>query len=173
MMRCEDVQGLRQEYLALELDVEREHGVRDHLTTCRSCRDLYLVAEPSLLFSMMSAPPVSSDEGQFVASVLAGVHQARIDSRVRARQKRGYLALAAALVLAVSGTLAYRLSSHTATVAVAPAPTETPDAVGSLDVEPAFVAVEGEGVRLYQMATTPESGQPVQVAFIVDPRLEL
>jgi hypothetical protein len=40
-------------------------------------------------------------------------------------------------------------------------------------MEPAFVEVDNAGVRLYQLTPTTNSHKAIQVAFIVDPRLEL
>jgi len=51
---------------------------------------------------------------------------------------------------------------------VAQVPQQRPPAV-----EPAFVEVDGAGVRLYQLTPTSQSREAIQVAFIVDPHLEL
>jgi hypothetical protein len=39
--------------------------------------------------------------------------------------------------------------------------------------EAAFIEVDGVGVRLYQFAPVSQSRDAIQVAFIVDPHLEL
>ena len=51
---------------------------------------------------------------------------------------------------------------------VASSPVSRPPAV-----EPAFVEVDDAGVRLYQLTPTSQSREAIQVAFIVDPHLEL
>ena len=43
----------------------------------------------------------------------------------------------------------------------------------SAAAEPAFIEVEDAGVRLYQLAPAAQSRDAIQVAFIVDPHLEL
>lgn len=40
-------------------------------------------------------------------------------------------------------------------------------------MEPAFVEVDNAGVRLYQLTPASNSRGAIQVAFIVDPHLEL
>jgi hypothetical protein len=65
------------------------------------------------------------------------------------------------------------MSSVTGIVASVPAPTAAPAVTQKAEVEPAFVEIEGEGVRLYQVSTAQSAATNVQVAFIVDPRLVL
>lgn len=172
MTHCEQVQKLQPAFLALELEPAREHEVRGHLASCRECRDAYIAAEPALLLSLVGAPRPVADEDQFVAAVLGGVHQARIARRLGARRVRFYLAAAAAVLLTIAAPLTYRLATAPATVAVAHEADVVPATVATA-VEPAFVEVEGQGVRLYQMTAAAGSAHPVQVAFIVDPGLEL
>ena len=52
--------------------------------------------------------------------------------------------------------------------AVAQVPSQRPPVI-----EPAFVEVDEVGVRLYQLTPTSQSREAIQVAFIVDPHLEL
>jgi len=81
----------------------------------------------------------------------------------------GWLAAAAAVLVVVGGgTLAVRLRVPATPTSVA----ERPGAEAAA-VEPAFVQVEGEGVRLYQVHPTTPEGRSLRVAFVVDPRLEL
>jgi hypothetical protein len=46
-------------------------------------------------------------------------------------------------------------------------------AEGSTPVEMASVEVDGEGIRLYQLTVPSRDARDVQVAFIVNPQLEL
>jgi len=171
VIECRDVALLRSAYLALELDRAGEAEFRAHVAGCDGCRaDLASADAAAALALRLPAPEVAADE-TFVAGVLAGIHQRRIEGRVTHR-RRGALAAAAGLLLAILGGWALlrdREAVHPAAVAVR-------SAVAPATVEPAFVEVEGAGVRLYQMdATSPDSARQdgPRVAFIVDPQLEL
>lgn len=174
MIRCDDAREMLVGFLDLALSVSDEAELRDHLAGCSACRLAYTKAEPALLLSLTPAAAATADgdEDDFVAAVLGGVHQARFDRREGHRRERRYLAAAAAVVLAVAGTMALRMTtfstSGTATVAAA---TQPPVVTGQ--VEPAFVEVEGESVRLYQVSVPGAAAGSVQVAMVVDPRLEL
>ncbi len=173
-MGCEQVRERLRGFLDLELESAVESAVRAHLASCRECREAYIAAEPSLLLSVGQAQPVAVDDATFVASVMGGIHQSRLDAFERKHAMRRYLAVAAVAVLSLTATLAYRVTvAPTTTVAVAPTAVPLSPVGRSADVEPAFVEVEGEGVRLYQVATGGTSTPNVQVAFVVDPSLEL
>jgi predicted anti-sigma-YlaC factor YlaD len=173
MMGCARALELLPSFLDLDLEADTERALREHLTSCRACRERYVEAEPALLFSLAQPGESATDADAFVSSVLSGVHQARFESRTRARRVRGFLALAAGAVLAVSAALTYRMVGPKAMVAVTTVPTAAPVETADAGAEPAFVEVEGEGVRLYQVSSVGTSGKSVQVAFIVDPHLEL
>jgi hypothetical protein len=114
----------------------------------------------------MAATPMSEDDF-FVSGVMAGIRQRRVERQVRSH-RRWWVGMAAAVTLAVLGSTAtfLRLQGGPGTVPAVMAE-------GSALVEPMFVEVEGEGVRLYQLTPPSQNAQDVQVAFIVDPRLEL
>lgn len=167
MRPCSEVVGLRDVFVALELEPGVEREVRAHLESCRSCRDAFLAAEPSLALSLGLAAAPAMEDDLFVPQVLSGIRLRRVERRARGHQ-RWWIGMAAAAVLAVLGsTTAYlRLqrgaAAPPAVVAESPAP-----------VEPASLEVEGADVRLYQLTARGADGKDVQVAFVVDPRLEL
>jgi predicted anti-sigma-YlaC factor YlaD len=168
MIDCREAARLQGQFLALDLAPEKENEVRQHLERCVPCREAVERREPALALASRLAdlPPVEDES--FVAEVLAGIHQRQLERRLQ-RRRRGWMAAAAALLLAVLGgytALRHPTPERPALVAVRPAV-----GVRAQSGEPAFVEVEGEGVRLYQL--TPPTKDAVQVAFIVDPRLDL
>jgi predicted anti-sigma-YlaC factor YlaD len=174
MISCDDARAMLAGFLELSLAVDDEAVLREHLAGCSECRLVYTQAEPALLLSLTPAVPkeAGDDEDAFVAAVLGGVHQARFDRRAGQRRERRFLAAAAAVVLAVAGTMALRMTAFsTSGTATAAAGSQVQAVAGP--VEPAFVEVEGEGVRLYQVSVPGAAAGNVQVAMIVNPRMEL
>lgn len=167
MMPCQEVRRLAERFVALELPRDDEHAVRRHLRECRECRDYLLEREPALLFAVGPVDdPVQVDDA-FVAGVLGGVSERRLERALRSRRRR-WMAAAAALLLAVLGGLGgLRLMGSKAGVVAAVA---VPEPAGQND-EPPTVTFEGDDVRLYQVSLAGDPG--VQVAFMVDPNLEL
>jgi len=168
MMTCNETRRLQARFFAMELAVEQEAEVRDHLETCRECRHAYAAAEPGFAFAdALRRKGVSAGGGSFVAEVMAGVRQRRSEQAIAPRRRRLPLSLAAAAVLTLAaGLLLVRgpLGPDEQRAAV-------DGAAASTAAEPALVEVEGEGVRIYQLASDGEGA--VQVAFIVDPQMEL
>jgi len=160
MKDCQDVTRLLGPFLAMELAADAERAVREHLAACPRCRATVEATEPAVGLALRLAQvPAPSDEG-FVAGVLAGVHQRRVERAVR-RRVRGW-AVAAAVVMAVlAGYAGLRGGLR------------SPDTVASREAaeDTVFVEVEGEGVTVYQLASSDE--ETVQVALIVDPGLRL
>ena len=164
MSTCTEIQVLLDRHLALELPPEQEREVRKHLEDCGACRAVVARRDPVAAFAFrLAAASVGADES-FVAEVMAGIHQHRIEHRLHRRGRR-WLAAAAAVVLAVLGGFLV-LRGDVETVAQRAAEQAAPPAA-----EAAFVEVEGDGVRVYQFAGPNQEG--VQVALIIDPRLEL
>jgi len=164
-MNCSEVRRLQPQYLGLELPAATEASMREHLAACAVCREALTRLEPSLgfAFGMGTAEEPSED---FTRSVLAGIHQRRFERRVSRRRMRWTMAAAAAVVLAASGVLVVHESARPGAQIVAQQTTAAAPAA-----EPAFVEVEGDGVRVYEM--TGGQSATVQVAFIVDPHMEL
>jgi len=151
----------------MELDSRQEGEVRTHLDGCAACRGAFAAAEPSFaLAAGLRRPVVSRDGDAFVAEVMAGVRQRRSERRLGSlRRSRWPLSLAAAAVLAVAvGLMTLRSPSPSAGRMAAVATAEA-------DVSPALVEIEGEDVRVYQLAAN--DGGAIQVAFVIDPRMEL
>ncbi len=172
MIGCLEVRRLLPRFVALELapDVERE--IRDHLGACAACRAAASEREPSLALAWaVAAEPGPVEDERFVDEVLAQIHQRRLERRLGGKRSR-ILAVAAAVVVALLGgaTAVRHLARPGATpsVTVAAAPRPAPAAN-----DPAFIEVEGADVRLYQVASGAQSRDAIQVAFIVDPHLEL
>jgi predicted anti-sigma-YlaC factor YlaD len=164
-MTCSEVRRLLTRFLALELEPSDEAKVRAHLAQCGSCFELAAGREPSLRLARLMAAEAAVEDERFVADVLAGIHQRRVEKYL-GRRRRGWLAAAALLLVAAGAWVGVREGTKTPGL-VASSPRLTMPA----HLEPTPVEVEGKDVRLYQLAS-PSSGE-VQVAFIVDPRLEL
>lgn len=168
MSGCAEVRRRLQAFLALELVENEERQVRAHLRECTSCQEVAAEREPALFFAsaLAAAGPAVEDEG-FVPAVMAAVHQRRLETRLKARRRR-WLAAAVVAGVLLAGVGALRHGEF------------RPSVVGQRVDSPASaypplpvveVEVEGEDVRLYQLAGS-ASGE-VQVAFIIDPGLEL
>ncbi len=166
MIACREVRRLQTAFLELKLAPATEAAVRRHLAGCDECRGALAEQEPATALALrLEEIEIPADPG-FVAEVMAGLHQRKIERRLTHR-RRGWLAAAAGVVLALLGGWALlRQPSPVPQAAVVTRP--RPAAVA---VEPAFVEVEGDGVRLYQLDSAAQG--TVRVAFVVDPHLEL
>jgi anti-sigma factor RsiW len=171
MTECREVRRVLGSFIDLALDPQKEADVRRHLEGCEACSLALAEAEPpSALAIRLAAIDVPAD-ASFVGDVMAGVHQRRVERRL-AHHRRRWLAAAAGLLIAVFGGWAVmHEAGRTQQTAEAPRPLAAPKAAPSAKIEPAFVEVEGDGVRLYQL-DSPAQGA-VKVAFVVDPHLEL
>jgi len=167
MMSCLEVRRLTPRFLALELSPEPERELREHLRSCAGCRDALTEREPALGLAWALAGDAGHEDDRFVGEVLAGVHQRSLERKLSGRRSR-LLAAAALLAVLLGGTVVVRQAARPAPQAVASLPASRPPAV-----EPAFVEVDQAGVRLYQLTPTSQSREAIQVAFIVDPHLEL
>jgi predicted anti-sigma-YlaC factor YlaD len=165
MMSCHEVRRSVERFLALELEPEREREVRDHLAACPSCLAAVTEREPSAAISLGLGHDSEVSDEVFVAEVFGGIHQRRVEVALRGRRWRWLATVAAVLAVAGGTVVVRRHQEPTAPPEVAAAQTATARS-GS-----AFVEVEGEGVRVYQVVPAAQSA--VQVAFIVDPKLEL
>jgi predicted anti-sigma-YlaC factor YlaD len=164
-MNCDESRRLGASYLGLELDATDEAELRDHLRECAECRGAYATMEPTQALAL-GLRRIGAPSSEFTAEVLAGIHQRRFERQLGPRRVRFVLAAAAAILIAISGTLVVHQSSTP--VAQVTARHET--SAGS-PAEPAFIEVDGDDVRVYEMAGA-QTGT-VQVAFIVDPHMEL
>lgn len=167
MSGCAEVIGRLDAFVSLDLQGNEESEVRDHLRACPSCRDRYVAAEPTLALSLSLAAASAPEDDAFVSGVLAGIHQRRVERQMRGH-RRWWLGAAAAVLLAVMGSTAVVLRLQSVD-------TGTPSVIaeGSTPVEPASVEVDGEGIRVYQLTVPGRDARDVQVAFIVNPQLEL
>jgi predicted anti-sigma-YlaC factor YlaD len=165
MTTCAEVSTLLERFLSLELSPATESDVRLHLAGCASCRAAVEAAEPATGIALRLAAVAETPDEEFVAGVLAGVRQHRIERRLARDWRRWVGAAAALLVVVIGGYVGTRgkVAPGASTVAMAAAHVPTDDA--------AFVEVEGDGVTVYQLTSPSEDG--VQVALIIDPRLEL
>jgi len=174
MKTCREVHDLAGPFLTLDLPAESEAAVREHLSGCPECRDFIAAQEPSqaLVWALREAPGVEDE--RFVGEVMAGIHQRRLEKGLGFRRR--YLAVAAALLVAVLGgaVLVRRVVSPSpATFAEsAPMPASVTSNPASRRI-PSFVEVDKAGVRLYQLTPASDDRNAVQVAFIVDPHVEL
>ncbi|HUK13548.1 MAG TPA: zf-HC2 domain-containing protein [Thermoanaerobaculaceae bacterium] len=174
MTSCDEVRRLAGRFLALELTGEEETGVREHLARCQACRDWIVNEEPSQAIVWSLGAADAAEDDHFVGEVMAGIHQRRLETGLGRRQR--YLALAAGLLIALlGGTVALRrvAGPNPATLAQAtPAPTALA-ARQPVHRAPSFVEVDKAGVRLYQLTPASDERNAVQMAFIVDPHVEL
>ena len=168
MTSCLEVRRLIPRLLALELPPETEREVREHLRSCEECRDAVADREPTVRLAWALAEARGPEDDRFVGEVMAGIHQRSLERRLARRRSRLLAAAAAAAVFLIGGTAVVR---HLAV----PVPPVTAGAPASRSpvVEPAFVEVNEVGVRVYQLTPPSPSASGIQVAFIVDPRLEL
>jgi predicted anti-sigma-YlaC factor YlaD len=168
MTSCLEVRRLAPRFLALDLPPDSEGEVREHLRSCEACREAMAGREPALRVAWAMAAEPSPEDDRFVGEVLAGVHQRALERRLSGRRSRllGVAATIAAVLL--GGAVVVRELTRPAPPAVAQVSQQRPPAA-----EPAFVEVDGAGVRLYQLTPTSQSREAIQVAFIVDPHLEL
>jgi len=167
MMPCQEVRRLTERFVALELSRGDEVGVRVHLQQCRDCRELYLGREPALLFVLEPDAGETEDADAFVAGVMGGIRERRLERSLGPRRLH-WIAAAAALAVAVLGGVGgMRLVGSRPELVAA----DAKPVLAEWADEPPSVVVEGEDVRLYQVSLAGEPG--VQVAFVVDPGLEL
>jgi predicted anti-sigma-YlaC factor YlaD len=172
MMSCLETRRLAPRFVALELAPESEREVREHLAGCATCREAVIGRDPALAFAWtVAAEPVPADDERFVGEVMAQIHQRRLErSLIRSRAR--LLAAAAVLVTFLGGALVVRQLFRSTTGSVVQASAVTsPDRSAAPD--PAFVEVDGSGAWLYQVTPVSDSRDAIQVAFIVDPHLEL
>jgi anti-sigma factor RsiW len=174
MMGCLEVRRLTPRLIALELPDAAESEVRTHLRTCPACRSFVAAREPALALALKVADRPEPRDDRFVGEVLAEVRQRALERRLSGRRSRLLAAAAAVAVVLLGGTVVVRhfeapLSLH---APVSQAKVEISRAQPQV-AEPAFVEVDESGVRVYQLSPPSQSREAIQVAFIVDPHLEL
>ncbi|MDD5563965.1 MAG: hypothetical protein PHQ91_09645 [Thermoanaerobaculaceae bacterium] len=168
-MNCLEARRLVPRLAAMDLPRQAERELREHLAGCAGCREAAAEREPAMELAAALAAGADPEDDRFVGEVMAEIHQRRLERRLAGRRSR--LLAAAAVVLALLGgtTVVRRVTKPTLQAAAhAPAAAAYPPAA-----EPAFVEVDTAGVRLYQLTPTSKSRGAIQVAFIVDPHLEL
>ncbi len=170
-MDCKNIREMLDSYLEESMDEEQRRRFRDHLRECRSCADRAISRDPSMLFAVAreaSASPVRVEA--CAAAVTAQIRQQRLSSRLRHR-RRPWLAAAAAVVVAVSGGLAWR------TVLDDGVPSTRPEIEAQVESDPEIapptveVEMAGDDVRVYQFAT--DDDDDTAVYFVVNPAMEL
>jgi predicted anti-sigma-YlaC factor YlaD len=172
-VNCLEAHRLMPRLEAMDLPRQVEVALREHLAVCPACRQTAAAREPGfdLAAALASSPGLEDD--RFVGEVMAEIHQRRLERSLGRRRSR--LLAAAAVVLALlGGATVVRQVARPARQVVARAPVtiaHPPARVATM--EPAFVEVDNAGVRLYQLTPTSNSRGAIQVAFIVDPHLEL
>ena len=172
MMSCLEARRLAPRFVALELTPELERELREHLTDCAMCREAVTGRDAALAFAWtVAAEPGPPDDEHFVGEVMAQIHQRRLERRL-VRFRSRLLAAAALLVAFLGGTLVVRQLGRPAADTVVQASAVTPH-LRTAPPDPAFVEVDGSGAWLYQVTPVSDSRDAIQVAFIVDPHLEL
>jgi predicted anti-sigma-YlaC factor YlaD len=168
MTGCLEVRRLVPRLIALELPEDLERDVREHLRGCERCREFAAVREPALTLALRVGTQPAAEDERFVGEVLAGMHQRALERRLAGRRLRAFAAAAALVVVFLVGAVVVRHVESLLPQAVAEAPSHAAQVV-----EPAFVEVDETGVRVYQLSPPSQSREAIQVAFIVDPHLEL
>lgn len=175
-MRCDTFRRQLEPYLGDTLEGDVRVAWRAHLGQCPECRSWALAEEPTLLFAALpNAEPDPVQVAACATAVTALIRHERLDRRLR-KDRRPYLAAAAAVLLLLTGALVWRsLSNQSAgSAAVLPTPVavDTATAAGPSPQPPPQVEVDmpGEGVRVYHFASGEDSN--TAVLFIVNPALE-
>jgi hypothetical protein len=168
MTECLEVRRLVPRLIALDLPADLEREVREHLRGCARCRDTVNDREPALALALRLGDRPATEDDRFVGEVLAGVHQRALERRLPGRRSRLLVAAATLAAVLLGGTMVVRHLERAAPQAVAETPRRQPQVA-----EPAFVEVDEAGVRVYQLSPPSHSREAIQVAFIVDPHLEL
>jgi len=170
-MYCEQFLVRIDAYLNEDMDDAERAAFRSHLGTCRECREVAEISDPTLLFaSIPQREPNSAQVDACVSAVTALIHQDRLTRRMRTGVRGWMMAAAAVLFLVIGiGTMSLR------SPAVIDAGTEVAVAAEAAtpDVKPPQVEVDmvGEGVRVYQFAH--EEDANTAVYFIVNSAMEL
>jgi hypothetical protein len=105
-LSCIESRALWERYAMERLENAERRAVREHLASCRECRDHAASEDPSLLFAGVSAEPVSAEDVQTVlAGVRAGIAWKQTERRLARRPARTWASVAAlaALMLLVPG----------------------------------------------------------------------
>ena len=168
MMGCLEARRLVPRLIELELPDGLESEMRAHLRTCDECRGFAAEREPALVLALRVGVQQEPEDDRFVGVVLAGVLQRALERRLSGRRSRLLAAAAALAVVLLGGTVVLRHLETPLSHARVEASRTQPNVA-----EPAFVEVDEAGVRVYQLSPASQSREAIQVAFIVDPHLEL
>ncbi len=172
-MNCLEARRLVPRLAAMDLPRQAEMELREHLAGCAGCRQAVAEREPVLELAAALASGPGPEDDHFVGEVMAEIHQRRLE-RTLSRRRSRVLAAAAVVLALLGGATVVRQVASPARQVVARAPvTMARPLAPAATMEPAFVEVDNAGVRLYQLTPTSKSRGAVQVAFIVDPHLEL
>ena len=172
-MNCLEARRLVPRLAAMDLPRQAEMELREHLAGCAACRQAAAEREPVLELAAALASGPGPEDDRFVGEVMAEIHQRRLE-RTLGRRRSRVLAAAAVVLALLGGATVVRQVAWPARQVVARAPvTMARPPAPAATMEPAFVEVDNAGVRLYQLTPTSKSRGAIQVAFIVDPHLEL
>jgi anti-sigma factor RsiW len=180
-MNCASCRELLTAYLDETLDEVRRNQFRTHLRSCARCREHALGEEPTLVFALTDRPePEPAEVEACVAAVVAGIRHDRLRRQLRS-PRRGWLAAAAAVLIAVTATATWWLASNRV-IGIAPVQADARGAqipvAAVAERAPAMVEppprvevdmTENE-VRVYQYATEDDATGAI---FIVNPAMEL
>ncbi len=176
---CGRVRGDLLAYGREELSAADRLAVREHLAGCAACRTEAASADPVLLFSGLSAAPVSSTEvASVVASVRAGIALRQSERRIEGHpvgrslgkgRGRALRAAAAAAVVALTIAVPSGLRSPDAP-AGSGIVTGAPRAGFASAAGPEGAAKASAGATVYDW--NPGAGEP-RVVWIVDGSLDI
>jgi len=174
-LSCAESQALWERYAMEELEGEERSAVREHLASCRECRDHAAAVDASLLFAGVPSEPVSAEDIQKVlAGVRAGITWKQTERRLARRPVRTWASVAAlaAVMLLLPGNRERRETAAPA------AKVSGSNSVTEYPAMPAASPAEGTGLgtTLPAGATIYDWGmgseQP-RVVWIVDRSLDI
>ncbi len=104
MTRCSEIRERLPQYFDDVLAAGEGRLVKEHLSECEACREEAAAVEPSVLFALLPAGEVSSEDvARVLAGVRAGVAWRETEAKLgaaRSRRRRRMAAVASAAALA-------------------------------------------------------------------------
>ena len=170
-MDCRTFVESLDDYLGERLEGAERRAFREHLAGCAPCRSRAVDADPSLLLIPTHKPEV---DARAVEACCEGVslliHQERLRKRL-AGPRRRWLAAAAAVLVAVSAGVMWRLAPAPFEATAVGVNAQVEEEAGQAGPPEVEVEMQGESLRVYQYADAGDENTAVY--FVVNEGLEL